>query len=174
MPNYLYNGVELPALPEWDKATYPYAVIAEYQTMAGLYGYHLIVSNVPLYMTDNFVWQVTDDSSTLHVLCSTIEDDLYPYFEWNTSDSAWHNPHDGITHGVMNWDKAIWANYDIEMCDGNFNPLGTIGLYASDPVPVGGEPTPQDFYITKNGVGQKQDVYLRVGGQSVKLDEYKT
>lgn len=25
--NYLYNGVKLPALPEWDKETYPYAVI---------------------------------------------------------------------------------------------------------------------------------------------------
>lgn len=25
--NYLYNGVELPALPEWDKSKYPYAYI---------------------------------------------------------------------------------------------------------------------------------------------------
>lgn len=37
-----------------------------------------------------------------------------------------------------------------------------------------GLPTPQDFYIVKNGVGQKQDVYLRVGGQWVKQDEYIT
>ena len=27
--NYLFNGVELPALPEWDKAAYPYVVIVQ-------------------------------------------------------------------------------------------------------------------------------------------------
>lgn len=27
MANYLYNGVKLPALPEWDKTAYPYAAI---------------------------------------------------------------------------------------------------------------------------------------------------
>lgn len=27
MANWIYNGVELPPLPEWDKATYPYAFI---------------------------------------------------------------------------------------------------------------------------------------------------
>ena len=27
MANWLYNGVELPPLPEWDKATYPYTFI---------------------------------------------------------------------------------------------------------------------------------------------------
>ena len=29
MPNYVYNGTELPKLPEWDKSTYPYAVIVK-------------------------------------------------------------------------------------------------------------------------------------------------
>ena len=28
MSKYLYNGVELPELPEWDKNTYPYACIS--------------------------------------------------------------------------------------------------------------------------------------------------
>lgn len=27
MSNYLYNGIELPALPEWDKVKYPFAYI---------------------------------------------------------------------------------------------------------------------------------------------------
>ena len=27
--NYRYNGVELPALPDWDKSLYPHAVIFE-------------------------------------------------------------------------------------------------------------------------------------------------
>lgn len=27
MPNYLYNGIELPALPAWDKTAYSYAFI---------------------------------------------------------------------------------------------------------------------------------------------------
>lgn len=31
---------------------------------------------------------------------------------------------------------------------------------------------PHDFYIIKNGVGQKQDAYKRVNGQCVKQDEY--
>lgn len=29
MSKYLYNGVELPALPEWDRWAYPYALIAK-------------------------------------------------------------------------------------------------------------------------------------------------
>lgn len=48
-----------------------------------------------------------------------------------------------------------------------------IELLADEPdIPEPDEPTPQDFYIIKNGVGQKQDTYLRVGGQCVKQEEY--
>lgn len=41
---YLYNGVQYPALPEWDTETYPYALIADY----GPLGEELYVSGSPV------------------------------------------------------------------------------------------------------------------------------
>jgi hypothetical protein len=38
--NYFYNGVELPALPEWDKEAYPYAAI--FPLTNGTDGYSLV------------------------------------------------------------------------------------------------------------------------------------
>lgn len=43
MANWLYNGVELPPLPEWDKNTFPYATIS-YNSYTS--GYELVLTSV--------------------------------------------------------------------------------------------------------------------------------
>jgi hypothetical protein len=58
-------------------------------------------------------------------------------------------------------ESLVWSDHDV------YTPNGALYLKASDPVPV---TNPQDFYIVNNGLGQKQDLYLRVGGQWVKQD----
>jgi hypothetical protein len=161
--NYLYNGVEGPALPEWDKTTCPYAVICDTTGWGGR-RLQLVIAEKPLYIVGGstpLLFNVVDNE----VFCSQSFFENEPANVWRDFDKA------GGSYGAY-WSNPVWANYDVEYCGNNGEPLGTIALYASDPVPVGGEPTPQDFYIVKNGVGQKQDVYLRVDGQWVKQDEY--
>ena len=70
---YLYNGVRLPKLPEWDRGKYPYAVIALYNTSNNAGKYELILcqnilsydgenvvqekeNNYLCYLTDNNTW----------------------------------------------------------------------------------------------------------------------
>lgn len=45
MANYLYNGVELPPLPEWDRKKYPYVVLWE---VPAFNLYVVSISNVPV------------------------------------------------------------------------------------------------------------------------------
>ena len=54
---YLYNGVRLPKLPDWDKETYPYAILIYHNagTSATLQFYELkCFSQMPKYSTDSF------------------------------------------------------------------------------------------------------------------------
>lgn len=46
--NYLYNGVELPALPEWDKIAYPYAAIGKHTYTDGITAHYFVARNTPL------------------------------------------------------------------------------------------------------------------------------
>lgn len=154
MPNYRYNGIELPALPEYDKVKYPYATIVEHLGTFTYHQYIFVVSAVPMYV----------DVKTTH---TTLEFDENNFINFR-ANTPYENPLEwsNLTQsGGINIliEKVVWANFDI------LNQNGSVYLPASDPVPV---PTPQDFYTIKNGVGQKQDVYLRVGGQWVKQDEY--
>jgi hypothetical protein len=74
--------------------------------------------------------------------------------------------------------KKIPKYFEMEVQSGQLVTLEEMGNECGYEIyqlgTVGGEPTPQDFYIVKNGVGQKQDSYVRVGGQLVKQDEYLT
>lgn len=49
--NYLYNGVELPALPEWDKEAYPYAAIGRVVYSNSVGDWKLIASDTPFTAT---------------------------------------------------------------------------------------------------------------------------
>lgn len=119
MAYYLYNGVELPALPEWDKETHPYAVIrvATFAlfTKALLY----IMQDFHLYDADSF------QSTTGDMVCS---------ITWTTAngmdtDAEWSEFGETGT-STFGLAETIWSNFDI------YNEDGTLYLAASEPVPV--------------------------------------
>ena len=134
---YLYNGVRLPKLPEWDKEKYPYAVLERY-----------------IYPTDGT--EVLVDKTTL--TCSPAP---FTYEAQYDSDVIASRPTAGDTaaymechidhlQGETNWgEKKVynlsymeapfisihplpyWTNSDIIRNDGN-----GVWLAASEPVPV--------------------------------------
>ena len=111
---YLYNGVRLPALPEWDKEKYPYAYIttADFDD-----GYRLFcvdgqknVINGKLFLTI-----------------------LYPGDFYVLRDGEWAKyDHSNVAAPV------VWCNTDTYYTTNieNGELAGTLYMAASDPVPV--------------------------------------
>lgn len=115
---YLYNGVRLPELPEWDKTAYPYAIIA--QLSNDTYGtyYALVVTKMNPYHLENGVHFDTSDGKggdPKKSYCYT------PYSEWGEFAE---------TYTWQMTKTVVWTNADI------LNEDGTVYLAASDPVPV--------------------------------------
>lgn len=120
MSNYFYNSIELPALPDWDKEKYPYAVIYSHDTTC-----HLVVFQSPAAYGE----VGTNGNATLYGL------QFGDSVSYKATDTAW-KPSTAITRIVIYMGtlhmgyKLCWSNYDI------LNEDGTIYLAASDPIPV--------------------------------------
>ena len=107
---YLYNGVRLPKLPEWDRAAYPYAAIS-YAETAGVW-YLRFLSVLPYFSGTEFYYGD-----------NTVELRYYRDIDgWENPTER--NPSGDISYGIM------WASHNICSID------GSIYLAASDPVPV--------------------------------------
>lgn len=125
---YQYGGVELPALPEWDREACPYAVISlnfRDSAMEAWNWAYLYLSNVPF----------AAEADINYLVSATVEGTAEVY-KWTSATGVW--TYDGtvdvnleramgLNAGVCGW---IWTNTDILDADG--------ALYraASDPVPV--------------------------------------
>ena len=108
---YLYNGVQLPPLPEWDKETYPYVIY----TISGA-----IASSTPFIAKQGF--GVMAFSSAPHLVCDLT-------WDWNGERlSGWEKVDESgskMIHG--HW----YTNHDI------LNTDGTVYCAAHDePIPV--------------------------------------
>lgn len=136
MTNYLYNGVELPALPEWDKEKYPYAAIVE--TILLLFGdiKLLYFSSTPLAFS-------ADGGASTKVLKATdnghgvkyVIDPSQNHTEWTYSEDVELVSGESVTivtGGLTSGGSVTWCNYDMT----NYED-GSLHLAASDPVPVG-------------------------------------
>lgn len=104
---HLYNGTQLPALPEWDKETYPYALIV----------WNKNNSEYMLLLQDS---KETVDADGEYMLF--YESGIF----YRANNGAWEIASADSYDAV----KPIWANYDI--LDSN----GSVYLAASDPIPV--------------------------------------
>ena len=121
---YLYNGVRLPKLPEWDKTTYPYAYIAQ------AIEYHLVVSTKPLKASGSSIYSAS---------LSTIESATILGWHIFNVDYEWEDSLFviGSNKIEMEADSDVvsgtikWANTDLYL-----NDTTTLVLAASDPVPV--------------------------------------
>lgn len=124
---WLYNGVRLPKLPEWDRETYPYAVI--WHTLVG--AYILFASKTPCVGTGNThsmsgTAEITTTSAGLYFTKS------YNEADWGGGDEETVS----YTLGIANKDgtgaySILWADYDIVGADGS-----AVLVSAADPIPV--------------------------------------
>ena len=111
MANYLYSGVELPALPESD---YPVAIITTEQVITG----HHLYLTTGYYDADEKGFRLRDGCEYL-----------------NSSGSPYWSAVSGSTEGLVQSNSLIlWTNTDIIGED------GTVYIAASDPIPVGVNP----------------------------------
>ena len=90
---YLYNGVKLPPLPEWDREVYPYAVIVQNNSDSEIYSF-----------------MVDDEPFTVGAAGDT--ERLFPGASYKHNDGEWVS-----ASGQINC-KAIWTNTDLYTTDG--------------------------------------------------------
>lgn len=114
---YLYNGVRLPKLPEWDREKYPYAYI--WQASSGTYS--LVFVNAPLYYQGEL--------SGKDLICSNGIVSSYA-LEGITKNGEWGNR---IVESTLSLEvnvTLIWCNTDV------YDKAGEVYLAASDPAPI--------------------------------------
>lgn len=117
---FLYNGVELPALPEWDKTVYPYAFIY-IVTLDGTTGvYTLVVSSSSVMGYDGN--GIICPSATVGQRYTVSED------SWAAASAS-----DDFYIKRDNLIYTVWANFDV------LNSDGSVYVAASEPVPVAGK-----------------------------------
>jgi hypothetical protein len=125
MANFLYNGVELPELPEWDKETYPYAALAV--SMNG----ELPLGSI-LYCSTSPIEAVPREST--YWFCPR-EDSEYVCFIWDlifNKDTEFGHETKGTcrTDEAFGFSDAVhWSNHDIYNRDDD-----SLYLAASNPI----------------------------------------
>ena len=137
---YLYNGVRLPALPNWDKETYPYATIQVIEVSNEPSFYMLCVfSHDPVHddylpgYDYRFILDASVPWKTMHYRHSERFNDEIHRNGWEYRYS--NSNDDGDSTYVLlfpsrTFDRIIWANVDF------VNKEGKLCLAASEPVPV--------------------------------------
>lgn len=150
---YSYNGVELPALPEWDKTVYPYASISTKLGTISKYRYFWVYAE-PVFATGN------NATSTLAI--------PRPCLRWKLTDDNWVEDalSDDETLTSDGGFFGLWANYDVYYVDDatagetfGFEP-GTLYLAASEPVPVLAYPYSVMVYDYQKGADDWYQVHL--------------
>lgn len=124
---YLYNGVRLPKLPEWDRETYPYALI--YKEELTNYIKLICADCEMVYVVDvfggNFVSFPYDVTFHYH---EYILQDTEFVFEKTVTNSDPNGP--GIFSG-----EFIWTNHDIRKELEDYT-LGEVVYPPSEPIPI--------------------------------------
>lgn len=123
--NYLYNGVELPALPEYDKEKYPYAVIGDHGASwpPALW---CLSADAYYELNGNLLWLKASAGRSWE-----LEDGKWSEYEENAGNAI------SVLINSTSWSSTyelIWTNFNAE-----YN--GTLYLAASDPIPVNPAPT---------------------------------
>lgn len=114
---YLYNGVRLPALPEWDREAYPFATIF-YNDVQKLYALNMTTQGI-LFKDGKWSHGYTGyyESCTM----DEGETDWGKIVKYGASGSS----------GSVVWStEVVWTNYDLYDTDGN------LYMTKSNPVPV--------------------------------------
>ena len=118
---YLYNGIKLPKLPDYDTSVYSDAYIVRL-------GVQELYSLILLPAGWDYVYNQTDDDSTNYIGTSGVTG---KYYNASIESTEWHSPSEA-ENPVIYSDKLtpVWSNFDIIASD------GSVYLSASDPVQV--------------------------------------
>lgn len=108
---YLYNGVRLPKLPEWDREMYPYASI----TRSGE-KYFFRAYGEPLMTKEDSPYLEFEDGEAIVVIYE-LQDDLWFFHGESSSTGGMRQP-------------LVWTGFDV------LNEDGSVYFAASDPNPV--------------------------------------
>ena len=160
MANWLYNGVELPALPDWDKETYPYACILQSETSAQIM---LIVLSRPYqYSTIRADFEGNGTAETRSILCSyappNTQGQACGYLPYNGAwyalgTETWDGGSGGLYYGFTGFSNTpVWSNVDIINTDS-----GNVYFHTSSPIRLESKlsinvNTLADGYKSYNGV----------------------
>lgn len=120
---YLYNGIRLPALPEWDRGVYPFAYITAQSGGTSVY-YYLHARSVPFTVLEG-------SGGTLKYLTlkgTSVITNGPILDKWDNAFTGPVNYDNGDVEATC--PDIIWTNFDICYAD------GTVYMAASDPVPV--------------------------------------
>lgn len=129
---YLYNGVRLPKLPEWDKTVYPYAwIIEESGIITGDEYHYFYLECFPEQPKRNILGSFVTDSGAGTQLESTYRK-VIPDYKGGGSDTDWGEFEEKAYSATVATSSypPVWSSFDV------LNHDGTVYLAASDPVPV--------------------------------------
>lgn len=135
---YLYNGVQLPPLPEWDREMYPYAYVCFMDHILDrLTGHYIWVTDRPIYANDE-TWSA---EGTTRIICVHGEDAV-GYMCYKLVDGIWTYERSSTISGTDMMYQIIWSNVDVYIMGhdsedaGIYEPTNNLYIPASDPVPV--------------------------------------
>ena len=114
---YLYNGVRLPKLPEWDREMYPYAVIVYNGISQGRFLFAFKKEQRVTGGSVIYTWSM--DEGETYLYCGLPKDAT----EWSALTE-----HTKTTDPVLAY-VPKWGNYNVYV-------NGTLTVEASEPVPV--------------------------------------
>lgn len=166
MSKYLYNGIELPSLPDW---CYKYVLIRKFVNTSGeLKGYFLYSFNeLPTTWTEEvkLIGGLTV-TNTYHGIQTAVD---YRADQIGLNAEAWHDLGDNLEGtNTFKWeiDTVVWANYDVLNADGSVYIAAD--HYFDEPEQPEPTTAPVIPYLPNNGAWVKHDIYKQVGNTWVK------
>lgn len=139
--NYLYNGVELPELPEWDKEVFPYAVI------------HNTLGILSLTLCKHRPYaHIHEGNGSLQIMSNGSEPKSGDVLTYEIKDGVWELIWTSFSYLIVAEADMIWCNADIYYDD---KAGGELYRATSDPVPVGGEPIDKASFMQGYIVGRR-------------------
>ena len=131
----LYNGIQLPPLPAYDRAKYPYAVICTYQE-GNAFGV-VVPASAVLYL---FTQHPEPSGDTVELWLPQIGDLEYKIQAETTQGlqefTDWGSPIPITERKGPSITNMKWANFDLYYQTDIYGTKGQLYLAATDPVPV--------------------------------------
>lgn len=136
--NYLYNGIELPALPE---TVCPFACIYNYT-----HDSYCTAANLA-FLPEIKHYHGTFGNGEPYAAIDKTNAVLFWFDDYSGSTNWQETENDAAS--IIPYRDVVWANFDV------VDEAGNLYLAASEPVPVGGEPIDKASFMQDYIVGRR-------------------